>query len=157
MTEKISTGRLRLEPLTGATAQAILDGDLPAPARKGLATQTTRSTGCAASPTADLAWLVTLDGTVIGDLRHVGGIGDSGEVEIGYGLGRPVTAAGGYGTELVRGLTGWLLRQPGVQRVVASTRTDNLASRGALERAGFHLTGGAGGAHDAEVRYALPG
>jgi RimJ/RimL family protein N-acetyltransferase len=44
----------------------------------------------------------------------------------------------GYGTELVIGLSRWLLGQDHVQRVVARrVAADNTASRRALERAGF--------------------
>ncbi len=52
----------------------------------------------------------------------------------------------GYGTELVEGLSQWLLRQPGIRRVVArEVLADNIPSRRALERAGFKLERSVGG------------
>lgn len=83
-------------------------------------------------------WLVVHDGEVVGDCTAHGGIDADGEVEIGYALAAPCRGRG-LGHELVATLSGWLLEQPGVRRVSASTAPDNLPSRRALERAGFRL------------------
>lgn len=78
------------------------------------------------------------------DGAAVGGIGfhgppAEGTVEIGYDL---TESARGFGwaTDAVRVLSSWALRQPEVQRVVATTEADNLPSRRVLERAGYHRT-----------------
>ncbi|HEV2590253.1 MAG TPA: GNAT family N-acetyltransferase [Gaiellaceae bacterium] len=84
-----------------------------------------------------VAWLATLDGVVIGDCGTHGEPDESGDVELGYGLAAPYRGRG-YGTEVVVGLSQWLLAQDGVQRVVARrVCVANMASRRALERAGF--------------------
>ena len=59
---------------------------------------------------------------------------------IGYGLAAPYRGHG-YGTELVRALSRWLLRQPGVRHVVAQVEPDNAASRATLRRTGFAADG----------------
>ena len=87
-----------------------------------------------------LCWLVTLDATVIGDCGTAGPVHETGEVEIGYGLAAPYRGHG-YGTELVRALSRWLLRQPGVRHVVAQVEPDNAASRATLRRTGFAADG----------------
>ncbi len=50
------------------------------------------------------------------------------------------TRGRGYGNEVVAALSGWLVAQPQVERVVArEVLADNVASRRALENAGFLL------------------
>lgn len=85
------------------------------------------------------AWFVTLGGVVIGDCGTHGERDELGDVELGYGLAAPYRGRG-YGTEVVAGLSRWLLGQDGVRRVVARrVAVDNTPSRRALERAGFVL------------------
>lgn len=95
-------------------------------------------------------WLVRLDGSVIGECGTVGGLGDGGEVEIGYGLAAEHRGRG-YGNELVAALSRWLIAQPDVRYVVARSLAGNVASRRALENAGFVLQREEGGA----THYAL--
>jgi RimJ/RimL family protein N-acetyltransferase len=84
-------------------------------------------------------WLVTYAGSVIGDCGLVGAVNKDGAVEIGYGLAAP-SRGQRFGTELIGGLSRWLLDQRGVVRVVASVGDiDNWPSRRALESAGFEL------------------
>ena len=90
--------------------------------------------------------LITLDGVVIGDCGTTGPVGGDGTVEIGYGLAKPYRGRG-YGGAAVRALSHWLVRQPGVREVVATVDAGNVASRRALERAGFKA--------DSHGRYAL--
>jgi RimJ/RimL family protein N-acetyltransferase len=95
-------------------------------------------------------FLVVLDsGEVVGDCGWYGPPGDTGEVEIGYGLAAPYRGRG-IGTAAVTALVDWVTAQPGVRRVVAETGATNTASRRLLERLGFALaeTG------DTTVRYA---
>ena len=139
---KIATQRLVLEPLDDEVAQAVLAGDF-----SGI----TRAAGWPHDDTLDavriatapgggsLVWLVMLAEVVIGDCGTVGGLDDEGVIEIGYGLAAEHRRHG-YGNELVRALSGWLLSQPEVDQVVArEVLADNVASRRALENAGFVL------------------
>ena len=58
----------------------------------------------------------------------------------------PQSTGRGYGHELVAALSGWLLSQPEVEQVVArEVLADNVASRRALENAGFVLEREEGG------------
>ena len=82
------------------------------------------------------AWLVLLDGVVIGECGTSGPANEAGDVEIGYGLAAPYRGLG-VGTEMLVGLSRWLLAQDGVHRVTAGgVRADDIPSRRALERAG---------------------
>lgn len=96
------------------------------------------------------AWLVTLDGVVIGDCGVHRDVDESGSVEIGFGLAAPYRRRG-YGTELVAGLSRWLLGQAGVDRVFGRVVHDNTPSRRVMERAGFTPES----ADEQWVRYAL--
>jgi RimJ/RimL family protein N-acetyltransferase len=90
-------------------------------------------------------WLVTLGGLVIGDCGTVGPVDQAGDIEIGFGLAAEHRGVG-YGTELVKALSHWLLCQAGTRRVVArEVLADNTPSRRALERAGFSLERSEGG------------
>lgn len=151
--ETITTERLTLAPLAEALARAVLAGDL---------SSLERADGWPHGDTLDairmvtapgsraLVWLVRLDGSVIGECGTVGGLGDEGEVEIGYGLAAEHRGRG-YGNELVAALSRWLIAQPDVQYVVARSLAGNVASRRALENAGFVLQREEGGA----THYAL--
>ena len=92
-----------------------------------------------------LVWLVILGEVVIGDCGTLGGIDDQGAIEVGYGLAAEHRGRG-YGNELVAALSDWLLSQPQVEQVVArDVLADNVASRCALENAGFVLEREEGG------------
>ena len=137
---QIATPRLVLVPAALELAAAVVAGDLSGVAHaEGWPHQDTLDgLGLALDPNEPSpVWLVTLDGSVIGDCGTVGLVDAAGEIEIGYGLA-PEHRGFGFGTELVVGLSGWLLTQPGVRRVVArGVLADNTPSRRALERAGF--------------------
>jgi len=139
---RIATKRLALAPLAGEVARAVLAGDFSA---------VTRAEGWPHDDTLDamrmataqdggsLVWLVLLGEVVIGDCGTVGGLDDAGAIEIGYGLAAEHRGRG-YGNEVVAALSGWLVAQPQVERVVArEVLADNVASRRALENAGFLL------------------
>jgi RimJ/RimL family protein N-acetyltransferase len=95
-------------------------------------------------------WFVTLGGVVIGDCGTHGEADESGNVELGFGLAAPYRGQG-YGTEVVTGLSRWLLDQAGVTRVFGRVAHDNAPSRRVLERAGFALES----ADEQHARYAL--
>ena len=140
--EPITTARLVLTPLAAEAARAVVDGEV---------SLIVRASGWPHDDTLDairmstarggssLVWLVTLDGAVIGDCGTVGGVDEDGAIEIGYGLAAEHRGRG-YGNELVAALSDWMLAQPQVESVVArEVLAENIASRRALENAGFGL------------------
>lgn len=140
--ERIETPRLVLVPTSPDLVQAILAGDLSAvragegwPMEDSLVPMRTAAKYGVELP----GWLVKLDDAVIGD-SHTHGLPDeAGDIEIGYNLAEPYRGRG-YGSELVKGLSQWLLAQPRVKRVVARhVPVENIPSRRALESAGFVL------------------
>lgn len=60
----------------------------------------------------------------------------SGEVEIGYGLGKDYEHQG-YMTEAVEAFCHWGLIQEGVKHIIAETYLDGIASQNILKRCGF--------------------
>jgi RimJ/RimL family protein N-acetyltransferase len=135
----IETEHLVLVPLDDEIAGHILSGDVSClehvagwPHADTLDGVRLRAAGAA-------VWLVGLDGVVIGDCGTTGPI-DDGAVEIGFGLAEDERGRG-YGTELVAGLSSWLLAHENIDSVVATTDTENAASRRVLEKAGFELAG----------------
>ncbi len=144
-----------LVPCSPAVARAVLAGDLSGvDAGRGWPHADTAD---ALRPYAEHGsaevpgpFLVTLDGTVIGDCGWYGPPGDDGEVEIGYGLAAPYRGRG-HGTAAVRALLDWVGAQPGVTCVVAETDATNVASRRLLERLGFAL----GEVAETTVRYTI--
>ena len=130
-----------LVPLTVAQARAIVAGDLAGiDAGRGWPHADTydalRPFATFGSDEVPGPFLVVVDGEVIGDCGWYGPPGTDGEVEIGYGLAAPFRGRG-LGTAMVKLLAAWARAQPGVRKVVALTDVDNVASRRALERAGF--------------------
>lgn len=75
-------------------------------------------------------------GRVVGDIGFLGPPDESASVEIGYCV-IPDRRRRGYASEAARALVGWVLEQPGVEVVVASPESGNLASVRTLERVGF--------------------
>ena len=143
----LPTARLRLVPLTAEMARAILAGDLSGLAAAGLTAadgwpheDTADGLGMAVKTEHPPGWLVTVGGTVIGDIGTHGPVDEAGRAEIGYGLAAP-SCGQGYGSEAVLAITDWLLRQPEVRQVQAHTLTDNMPSRRVLEKAGFRYLG----------------
>jgi RimJ/RimL family protein N-acetyltransferase len=140
--ETIFTQRLVLAPLDETVARAVLAGDFSSlEAADGWPHDDTLDAIRMATTAGSrsLVWLVRLGGLVIGDCGTVGGLEDSGDVEIGYGLAAEHRGRG-YGNEVVEALSRWLMAQPGVERVIArDVLAENLASRRALENAGFAL------------------
>ena len=145
---KITTRHLVLAPLDQEVAHAVLAGD---------SSVLTSADGWPHDDTLDalriatapgggsLVWLVMLGEVVIGDCGTLGGVDDQGAIEVGYGLAAELRGRG-YGNELVGALSGWLLAQPEVEQVVArEVLADNVASRRALENAGFVLEREEGG------------
>lgn len=74
----------------------------------------------------------------VAEAKFKGEPDETGTVEIGYGT-YPALHRQGYMTEMVGGLINWVSQQPGVQRVVADTDTENVASQKVLEKNGFQM------------------
>ena len=88
-------------------------------------------------------WMVELkDGTHIGEFCFKG-IGEEGDVEIGYSVAEDWRDRG-YASEAVAALVDWALKQSGVVRVTAETEPSNVASQRVLEKSGFVRTGEVG-------------
>ena len=145
--EMIATKRLILTPLDETVARAVLAGDFSSLETAGgwPHDDTLDALQMATAPgSRTVVWLVTLGELVIGECGTLGGLSDR-DVEIGYGLAAKHRGRG-YGNELVEGLSRWLMAQPQVERVVArEVLAENVASRRALENAGFVLEREEGG------------
>lgn len=74
----------------------------------------------------------------VAEAKFKGEPDETGTVEIGYGT-YPALHRQGYMTEMVGGLVNWASQQPGVQRVVADTDVENVASQKVLEKNGFRM------------------
>jgi RimJ/RimL family protein N-acetyltransferase len=146
--ETISTKRLILVPLDETVARAVLAGDFSSlETAEGWPHEDTLDAMrlLTAPGSRTLVWLVRSGGVVIGECGTVGGLSDIGDVEIGYGLAAEHRGRG-YGSEVVEALSRWVIAQPQVERVVArEVLAENVASRRALENAGFVLEREEGG------------
>ena len=87
-------------------------------------------------------WLIVhrAERTLIGEVSFRESLDGTGTVEIGYGV-VPAYQGHGYATEAAGAVLDWVLRQPGVARVVASCLRDNLASRRVLEKLDMRQVG----------------
>jgi RimJ/RimL family protein N-acetyltransferase len=134
---EIHTERLVLTPLDPDLVAALLAGDFSVVnSGEGWPHADTRDGLSIAAECG--GWLVARSGLVIGDCGLAGAVTADGAVEIGYGLALP-TRGHGLGSELVKGLSDWLLDQESISRVVAVVDLDNRPSRRALESAGFAI------------------
>lgn len=143
VTEEIRTPRLVLSPVGLQSARAVLAGTGPAAVRGWPGPEALQALQWAVEHGGDPGWLIlrdTPDGTlVIGECGTHGPPDAAGTVEIRYGIAPPQRGQG-LATEACAALTRWLLAQPGVRRVAASTHAaGNPASRAVLERSGFAL------------------
>ena len=140
--QSVATPRLLLTPITGELGRAVLAGDFSRikTAQGWPHDDTLDALRMAFNPESpSLIWFVTLQGVVIGDCGTLGLIDEAGEIELGFGLAEEHRGVG-YGNEVARSLSEWLISQPGVRRVVArGVLADNTPSRRALENAGFVL------------------
>ena len=83
-------------------------------------------------------WDITLlsTGEVVGGGGFKGGPGDTGEVEVGYGIDPPFWNQG-LMSEALGGLVSWAFSRPGVRAVIAETEPGNEASVRVLVKNGF--------------------
>jgi ribosomal-protein-alanine N-acetyltransferase len=150
------TDRLDLTPLPAAAAAALPDDRETASALLGAALP-------ASWPQADLLdilpmpasadpegepygiWVMVERATngLVGDIGFMGPPAD-GIVEIGFSV-VPERRRLGFASEAAAAVVEWALGEPSVDRVVARCDSDNDASIGVLERAGFVRTAEADG------------
>jgi RimJ/RimL family protein N-acetyltransferase len=138
----LQTDRLQLEPITAEVARSIAAGNVLGlcPAEGWPHEHTKDGVRLAIEGGHPAGWLVRLNGRVIGDCGIHANVDGAGCVEIGYGLAGPYWGQG-LGTELAAAISDWLLSQPDVLVVRATTLPSNVASRRVLEKAGFSLVG----------------
>lgn len=136
----LETDGLRLEPIDPETARSIMRGDVAplAPGEGWPQPGTVAGVTLAMEHGHPPGWLVRWSDRVIGDCGIRAPVDDAGCVEIGYGLAAPYRGRG-FGTQLATAISDWLLAQPTVSTVRASTEPSNTASRRVLEKAGFTL------------------
>jgi [ribosomal protein S5]-alanine N-acetyltransferase len=110
--------------------------------------------GPAVADSADQAWghrqvVERNSGLVVGGIGFFGPPGESGEVEVGYGI-VPSRQGRGYATEALRVMLAMAWADPRVTAVVAGTDPGNVASQRVLEKVGFGRIAAGG-----EPRYRL--
>jgi len=139
--EEIVTPRLTLRPVTPELAQALVDGDLSGVVPGHGWPHEDTLDGIGSVPRGSTAWLICMDGVVIGDCGTFAPKPGSRDVEIGYGLAEPYRGRG-YARELIPALARQILAWPDPpERVLASVEAGNAASRRALEHGGFTAAG----------------
>ncbi len=74
--------------------------------------------------------------TVIGDIGFKSGPNESGEINIGYSILSEYQGKG-FATEATIGMVAWGLKQPGVEKIIATCSPDNDASIRVLQKAGL--------------------
>jgi RimJ/RimL family protein N-acetyltransferase len=138
----LTTGRLRLDPVTALEAEAIRAGRTPdgrsyaagfplPDTHDGLALFLRHGV-------QDFGFYLAVrraDELVVGEIGFVAPPVD-GAVTIGYAI-VPAERQQGYATEAIRAVATWALAEPGVREVHAQTLPGNDASVRALLRAGF--------------------
>jgi ribosomal-protein-alanine N-acetyltransferase len=76
----------------------------------------------------------------VAEAKFKGEPDETGSIEIGYGT-YPTLRRQGYMTEMVGALVSWAKQQPQVERIVADTEAQNIASQKVLKKNGFSLFG----------------
>lgn len=147
----LDTARLLLRPLRAADAEPVfrlvndysVAGNLarvPFPYREAMATDWIGSTHEQAARGEGIHLAITTADQLIGCIGLTMNRANAGEAELGYWLGRKFWGQG-YAREAARALLDWGFGTLGLERVVASALTDNLASQAVLRGVGFARTG----------------
>lgn len=84
-----------------------------------------------------------LDNKMVGDICLYGEPNEAGEVEIGYGIYDEFQNKG-FMTEMVSGMIKWIVTQPNIKSIIATTEKTNTASFKVLEKNGFIKVGETG-------------
>lgn len=151
MIPALTTDRLVLRPLQAADAPAVfrlvndygVAGNLarvPFPYKESVAESWIGSTAEQATRGEGFHLAITQGGTLIGCVGLTLNRGDAGEAELGYWVGAKFWGRG-FAGEAARALLDWGFSTLGLDRVVASALTDNLASQAVLRAVGFAQTG----------------
>ncbi len=74
--------------------------------------------------------------TVIGDIGYKSGPNEQGEINLGYSV-LPTYQGKGFATEAATGMVAWGLKQPGVEKIIATCSPQNNASIRVLQKAGL--------------------
>lgn len=144
---QIDAGRLVLRPIYRAVARMLLDGGTP----RGLSF----AAGYPSRFTREVMELVVeaaqpgrfgpyfmirkADGVVVGEIGCSLNV-DSATGKVGYTVVEPCWGRG-YATEALRALLAHVLAEPDVDRVVAETMVEHIASRRVMEKAGMRYCG----------------
>ena len=96
------------------------------------------------------SWMIVEGRTVVGVCSYKGGLGDDGEVEIGYGVAAAFQGRG-HATRAVAALAEIAAADPALQALIAVTAVDNAASQRCLARNGFLEVGRAVDPEDGDV------
>jgi len=138
MRETIRTKRLSLSPCSPARMKEKRDNETDPHLKRAYGEMLLGMESHPESPEWYADWDIVLlaTGEVIGGAGFKGGPGETGEVDVGYGIDPPFQNQG-LMTEALGGLVSWALCQPGVRAVVAETEPGNEASVRVLAKNGF--------------------
>jgi len=147
----LSTERLELRPLGAADAPALfrlvndysVAGNLarvPFPYKQSAAESWIGSTAEQAGRGDGYHLAITQNGVLIGCVGLTLNRSDAGEAELGYWIGARFWGRG-FAREAARALLDWGFDTLGVDRIVASALTDNLASQAVLRALGMRQIG----------------
>lgn len=155
MTSPGARHQIDLVPLSVATMEALVAGDLESASREAGAALTPylveegwlwriRLDQVAGDP-ASLDWIAraavdAADGRVVGHVGFHGPPDDAGMVEVAYSVD-PAHRRRGYASSMLRRALAWAASDPGVRTVRASVAPGNLASQATLRPFGFEHVG----------------
>lgn len=80
------------------------------------------------------------DATIVGSAGFHDLPDDDGMIEIGFGVAEPVRRLG-FGLEILHGMWGWVVDQPGVRVLRYTVSPDNVASQAIIAGLGFTYQG----------------
>lgn len=138
----IETTRLLLYPISDEGMQHLIEEEKDAAMRQAYKEMLQ---GCRDFPGERMwyaLWQMELKekpGTIVGSFCFKGK-GEDGVVEIGYGL-HGGFCGNGYMTEALNIVAEWVLKQTGVEKIIAETDDENESSQKVLLRAGFRFSG----------------
>ncbi len=85
---------------------------------------------------SEYAFVIVVDGEVVGHISIKNVDGERGEAEVGYWIGRPYWGRG-YASEAVRQIVAFAFEERGLRRLYAHVLAHNPASGRVLEKCGF--------------------
>ena len=150
----IETERLMIKPFTVPMMKAALQGtdalqkvinvhvEAGYPAEDYLAMFPVKLKYFSANPAAltfECFVILKATNTIIADIGFKGGPDATGSMDMGYSV-MPAYRGQGIATEMVRAMTMWGKKQPGVKKLTADCDKTNHASRAVLLNAGYHCT-----------------